>query len=569
MKFNKILGSLALTALVGASLSSCSNDMDDYGVNNSTKASLVNKAPKIKAYSGDHLWDSSSNIAALTRSSAQVTSESCSTTLIDRSKEAEIIEEYLPEKNGNLELHPDLDSDFLFYADKDMSLEFYPVYSQTTTPNDLGIFYWDADGDYYEVIVWEGINPYKLTDTEWNWSQDKGSYPIVTSKGVKINVPAGCTFGFYWKGNTDTGEDVTYYSASNKNPDCYRTDGGGARLQPEEICLIHAVTFNLDGKTYLGLEDWSDFDFQDWVFTCDQTLKTVDTSTFEPGKKEPETPDNPSEDKCDKCEHPNHDEGNCPDCGKFQGCNKPGSITPGEDTGFTYPVDPEDPKEEPKVEGNIRNEVEANLHGVEKNGEYLESHLSLHVRKATDVEVFIPVPRQYTCDADDMEIVLKHDVDYQYGNELKDEVYTTTYDINGNTVTLNVRFEDEGIRIWTDGINQDVIDYCWENYQDGITFEIWNYFNDPEVIGNLPNGAISLEELQYLLNKATIEFLDEEPDYYINAKKDQENDCTVSIIEKQSNDFFGAKTGPHNNGSELNEIYENKTKSQNSTGSGS
>ncbi|MCH5328356.1 MAG: hypothetical protein J1E02_05000 [Coprobacter sp.] len=214
------------------------------------------------------------------------------------------------------------------------------------------------------------------------------------------------------------------------------------------------------------------------------------------------------------------------------------------DPGFTGPYGPEAP---------IKDEVEINLLGDNKNGEYLESHLSIHVRAATDVEVFIPVPEVYYCDADDMAIVEKHIEDLMlHGGPIK-----TEYNIAGTTISLNIKFVTGGIRVWTEGINEEVINYCGLTYQDGITFEVWNYFND----------NITLEELETYLNQATVKFLDKLPDAYINAFNDPDgvknpHDCTVTIVDEQRNSYNDPYEGLHYNGSPYNQIYRNKAGQQ-------
>lgn len=516
MKLTKHVFVLALVTLAGSALVSCSNDLSDTNLNEPTLSTGLKlaKAPDVIAYTGDMILGTTATRSTKTRATAEVTSLECSTTLIDRAHEEEIINEWLPEKNGNM--REELDTDFLFCADKDLSLEFYPVFSQTTTPNDLGVFYYDPEGKYHEVIVWENMNPYELTSSEWKWSEEKGSYEIVTSKGIQINVPQDCTFGFFWKGNLYGGTETTYYSDSSKNEETFCTDGGGNKLDPEQTSKIHAVTFVLDGKTYLGLEDWTDFDYQDWVFTCDQVLKTVDASEFVPGQN-------------------GDDDNNGDDDGDNNGDNKDEEATPGIGD-FVK---------------NLKDHVEANLAVENKEDGSLSSHLSIHVRTATDVEVFIPVPKDYYCDADDLEIVMKHEPNYM----IHGGPYELEYQLNDSelTVKLIISFEDDGIRITTDGITQEVIDWCEEKCQDGITFEIWNYFND----------TIDVETLKGYLNRATIKFLDGEPALYVNAFVDEENDCTVSIVDEQASDFEKGVEGPWYNGSDKNMLQENKNKKDN------
>lgn len=184
--------------------------------------------------------------------------------------------------------------------------------------------------------------------------------------------------------------------------------------------------------------------------------------------------------------------------------------------------EPKNPDENPEIgvtppEHSSTGEVEVNLHGTDKGDGLLESHLSIHVRHATDVEIFIPVPMEYYCEADDMAIVQKHDQNHMiHGGPYKVEYILQDREDGPFIVSLNIRFADEGIYIWTDGINQDVIDFCNKHYGDGITFEVWNYFND----------SISLDILKEYLNQSTIKFLDSIPESFINAIVDKD-DCVV------------------------------------------
>ena len=194
---------------------------------------------------------------------------------------------------------------------------------------------------------------------------------------------------------------------------------------------------------------------------------------------------------------------------------------------------------EPK---DITEHVETNL-SIEEHSDIkgLIAHLSIHVRAVTDVEIFIPVPKEYYCNTDDMAIVQKHKEDFIiHGGPT-----VTEYDINGTTVTLTVNFEENGIRITTDGINEDVIAYLQEKFEDGITFEVWNYFNE----------SIDRETLKSYLDDSTIEFLDKNPDLYVNAFVDLGNDCVVDIIDSQRIHYDDSITGTHYNNSSYNQLY--------------
>lgn len=165
--------------------------------------------------------------------------------------------------------------------------------------------------------------------------------------------------------------------------------------------------------------------------------------------------------------------------------------------------DPEDP-----IYYEDKGHVEVNLSVNEKKevDDYIWSKLSIHVRDTTDVEIFIPVGAEYYCEADDFYIVQKHDKEGAY--VYTDNTTTVEMEIAGQTVTLTIQHEQDGMRITTDGINAAVLKECRNTYGDGITFEVFSYYNEK---------ITSREMLKGLLDQTTIKFLDEEPDYYINA----------------------------------------------------
>lgn len=187
------------------------------------------------------------------------------------------------------------------------------------------------------------------------------------------------------------------------------------------------------------------------------------------------------------------------------------------------------------------NEVEVNLEVVDSHSNLssgipdLASKLSIHVRKATDVEIIIPLPSKYVCESDDLYIFQKHEeLLGTYGgsldNPMENKSYSLDYNVGGNIVTLHVDFIADGegyIKVWTEGINQAVIDYCWDNFKDGINFEVWTYYQtekhvwgeeaEDKEFGDVVGTGLTRETLLSYLNQSTIEFLDENPDYYINA----------------------------------------------------
>lgn len=284
----------------------------------------------------------------------------------------------------------------------------------------------------------------------------------------------------------------------------------------------HAGTFVRNGKTYLGLEDWTDFDYQDLVFTCDKEIATVDGDDIYP------TPDEPVVDPVDPTE---------PDEPVVD------PVDPTEpDKPVVEPVDPADPE---VVGGNGSVEINLALNAEHEQGDWVESHLSIHVRDTTDVTVFLPVSAEYYCPADDMMIVQKHDEAYQY-NETAESV---SMDINGNVVTLNVTFAENGITISTQGINADVLKYLRSMYGDGLTFEVRNYYNE-----SVTNRSV----LQNILNNSVVTF-DTAPKIFVNAFGKTEDvvdplACTVKPADEYGYSGPAEKDSEHE--SALLYVYE-------------
>ena len=169
------------------------------------------------------------------------------------------------------------------------------------------------------------------------------------------------------------------------------------------------------------------------------------------------------------------------------------------------PVGPVNPVIDPN---SFKAEIEVNLSmNAERDvDDYIYTKLSIHIRDTSDVEVFIPVTPEYYCEADDMDIVLSHKLNVEMHSPQPDRI---EYDINGHTVTATVSYEATGIRIKTQGITPEVLKYLRETYSDGLTIEVWNYYNDYAV----EQGR---NELKKMLDKSTVKFTTD-PQQYVNA----------------------------------------------------
>ena len=269
------------------------------------------------------------------------------TDAIDRKADQELIDEKLPEKGQNVEELPYVDFDFLFYAkDKDLTFEMYPVYSQTSNKSNFGIFWYDESGQKQELEFYDNFKD-KFSLTQTDWSVDGGKE---YSNGIKITIKKGYKFGFFWGGNRkyageywDPDEATTCYSQSSLNKESLKTDGGGIVLPERTTTNVRAGIFVEGDRMYLGLEDWTDFDYQDWVFSFDQILPTVDGDNpdFDKGDDTPNppTPGKPCPND-EKCEHPESDhnpDGSCNKCPDNEDCNECPNVSEQEGSGCTHP----------------------------------------------------------------------------------------------------------------------------------------------------------------------------------------------------------------------------------------
>lgn len=190
-------------------------------------------------------------------------------------------------------------------------------------------------------------------------------------------------------------------------------------------------------------------------------------------------------------------------------------------------TEPSEPVVDPVIDPT-EGEVEVNLSvNAEKDvDDYIATKLSIHVRDTTDVEVFIPVPAEYYCNTDDMNIVLSHRLEVEAHGP---SATTMNYDIDGHQVTLTVAFELDGVRVSTQGITADVLKYLRTNYQDGLTFEVWNYYK-ATIDGT--ETPITRDMLKPILDQATVTFTND-PKWYVNAFAPVDGvknawDCTVA-----------------------------------------
>ena len=343
----------------------------------------------------------------------------------------------------------------LYVAKEDMTLTMVHIYDQANISHSLGLFYYDKEGNRVEQIIARDL-PKAATAYSW----DK---PKTIENALQVRIPKGVKFGFYINGWADSDETpANWYSWSNLNAPIEiagqsgstigswfdKLFGKGESSTEKKTETAHVGTFaNEEGTmTYICFEDFDDFDFNDLVFVCTPKIETTTVIGEEEEKKEELKPE----------------------------------------------PDPE-PTPEPEPEPILNNghvEVNLALNAENVGGDWLESHLAIHVRDTTDVTVFLSVPVEYYCSIENSQIAAKHDEDVTYNETLE----SFTHDVNGTTVTMNITYSENGITVASQGITADVLKYLRATYADGLTFEIKNYYNieavtRAELIGMLSQGS--------------------------------------------------------------------------------
>lgn len=350
----------------------------------------------------------------------------------------------------------------------------------------------------------------------------------------------------------------------------YSNSQDGGKMYFDYIILL------IDGEYYVGFDFWAngqnpnekvkrDWVFNDWIV---KILPGENTNT----SIEPNDPRylGPGDDVAD-----DEDDPTLPDDGNDE--------NDGDDTVIA-------------IEHN--QEVEVNYAILDSHSDYkiadLVTKLSIHVRYATDVDIKIPVPIHYLIESDDLYIFKEHFVEGDgngiYGgytntdfeNFLENKNTSVSYNIDGNVVTLYVDFEPADItlgesfkfgyiHVYTRGINQNVIDACWEYNKDGINFEVYNYFQTEKVVWNEGDEFASVEEANDLnrkdlykaMNESLIEFT-YEPPYYINAFGYDYNNGNVTedqhqwhatVVPMEKEGYKDPYTTTHLNSTPYNDIY--------------
>ncbi len=526
---NKIYSLAAAAALL--SLASCSNnnDLTPDPTPNPTPAennviSLGTRAgTTFKVLSGlDELATDLSTVSPVTTTPVE-------TKQLDRSALQTSIKNYLPEQQDN---RAKMELDFMYEAkDADVTFTVYPIYMNTSQEHTLGLFYYNEAGEKVEI---SNIMGSKFT--QWSGIERTEYWPeyVTYSKGVKITVKKGYKFGFFYEGlllaeGKYNVENTTCYTKSSLNVASRTTDGGGGNQSEKATETNRAGSFVIDGKTFIGMEDWTDFDYQDIVLYTDTKLDVVPDPTDDNIKPTPTPTPTPTPDP-----EPTPD--------------------PVDPTPTPTPDDDDD-----VTKGN--GSVEVNF-SIDEKDDYKKqgtaTHLSVHVRDTTDFKIVIPVPAEVLCNKDDMMLVQKHEEGKYVYNERNDQMSII---VNGQTVKINVKYAADGMTITSEGINAELLKYLRTTYGDGLTFEIRNSYTRFDTNGT---ELVTLDALKQYLGKSTITFTTN-PALYIQAvgRNDEgvldKLPCFVWADKTVYGDAASEKVD--NSGTKASDLYifENKT----------
>lgn len=626
---------MALTLLAVSALVSCSNELNESKFHSDETAGGLKlvKTPEVYAWSGQQTLTNTYSVTANDRSETSyvstpnktrvdnnwegykrdeipedaqtITCTKVESETLTMESETEIISNYLEEGKNVLD-EDGINHNFLFYAKEPLTFKMFVVYGESSLTHDVGIFFYDTDGVTLKrtPVLWDDF-PGNLNEAgdygPW-YNPFAPVYDVGTKKyqGYQVTIPQGYKFGFYSSGQTFLEGYKDIY------PDflttCYLLNPNAQRQDGQGFSQVFGVTFFDEDsqKTYIGYEDGYDFDFQDFVITCDQRLITVsaDNTGFDEDDGDdpnPKPDPTPTEKDCpnagkegydkDGCGHKHEDPSHCETCKPNEGCNKPSGSTDQGDTGTVVPDEIY----------RHDNEVEVNFEAVDSHEnlgiEDLATKLSIHVRHATDVDIMIPVPGKYVIDSDDLYIFNEHyGVENRYhgtygGTYIEDNLQELVYKFGDEEHQYEVKlyvevvidsklddpFDEGYIRVWTEGIEQEgLIDWCFEHNGDGINFEIWTYYS-----AKTANTVDHRRELKSYFDQSTIEFVDSDPDYYINAFGwDYDNgtwgqthfdfinpdDCFVTPLESEpyepKEDYqVGEKWDEHLNGTPYNYIW--------------
>lgn len=215
--------------------------------------------------------------------------------------------------------------DFTYVSQGEFTM--YPMFSFTSSNDEIGIYYTDQQGAYHEVVVMNNTfgddlqymlkengggqnagvwyscpghqptygNSHGIKDVTNDGTHVLDNIAKVRGKGVTINLPKGTEFGMF----IIVSGSVKYYSESRFNGDAAVTETRNADVPigqngaytvttdlTKKACHASSFYCTVEGKEYqfLGFEDWdnvwngsgtSDFDLNDFMVLFDGVLPSI------------------------------------------------------------------------------------------------------------------------------------------------------------------------------------------------------------------------------------------------------------------------------------------------------
>lgn len=175
-------------------------------------------------------------------------------------------------------------------------------------------------------------------------------------------------------------------------------------------------------------------------------------------------------------------------------------FTSGNTTLFSTFATKADPVTEPEPKDeNVNVEVNLSVCPVQ-NKEITASKLSVHIRTANDVTVFLPVaPSVFS----NVAVFKETQTPGRTGGYGESSAY---WEIDGVKVEAKAEYGTEGITVTVTGVNEHLAKYLYDGYKDGLTVEVWNYYKD-----------ITLDALKAGFDAGATVSFSTQPDFYVNA----------------------------------------------------
>lgn len=183
----------------------------------------------------------------------------------------------------------------------------FPLYWETSSWSNIGVYYKDVNGDVHNVEIYKGKegDDFQYYSDDANGDHMSGDYGWVSfthdhivsatnfatadanncklrSKGIKVTIPVGTVFGMYIDIQSNVTAELTdkwkNYSDAELNSSAYRSTTSGAANYINMQCIDKSLAafYTVNGRTYISFEDWNpDNDLNDMVFYLNGDLPTA------------------------------------------------------------------------------------------------------------------------------------------------------------------------------------------------------------------------------------------------------------------------------------------------------